>query len=208
MPMFATILEDIAGQPGSDTTQIATTAASYTKAALYLRDVIGLDPATARVLDYGAGLGLGTRAIQKVFPNTESYEPFPGRAVQSPTYQKSSGIPSGVYDGVICLNVLNVLEQGLRDRVVRDIARVLAAGGTAIIGARGWSGDVASSTFVEMDPDDPHAGWLMRGTQRVYQKGFTRSELESYVASLWGGKVDTIAHLPTITKAGIAVTKR
>ena len=209
MQMFASILEDIAGQPGSDTTQIATTAASYTKADIYLRDVIGLDPETARVLDYGAGLGLGTQAIQKIFPNTESYEPFPGRAVHSPTYQKSSSVPKAAYDGVICLNVLNVLESDLRDQVVKDMRRVVAPGGTAIIGTRGWSGDVAASNFVEMDPNDPHAGWLMRGgTQRVYQKGFTTSELQQYVRTIWGGVAAEIRPLKNLTKAAVAAIAR
>jgi SAM-dependent methyltransferase len=209
--MYKTILEAIAGQPGSDTTQISTTTGSYTKAALYLRDTLNL-PETAKVLDYGAGLGMGTQAIQRVFQNTESYEPLPGRATQAPTYTRNTQIPQRAYDAVICLNVLNVLEKPTRDQVMLDILRaVKPGGGVAIIGTRGWSGDVAANKFVEMDPEDDHAGWLERktatGVTRVYQKGFTSQELARYAQSIWGGKAASVKMIANLTKAAIVITK-
>lgn len=174
--------QPIAGQPSSATTQVATTAGSYRKAADFIMDRL---PDASRILDYGAGLGLGTDAMRRAAGiQVDSYEPFPERwrGSEPPTFTASSEI-SGSYDGIVNLNVLNVLEPRLRDQVARDIMQKLAPGGIAVIGTRKFKGDVDQAKGAE-PAGELGAVWVKRGQERVYQKGFDGNELVNYLQSI------------------------
>ena len=172
----------IEGQKGSATTQVATTIGSYKKAVKKAED---LNPKGKTVLDYGAGLGLGTDAMRSSSKlEVTSYEPFPERwKGESPVdYIDSSLIPDK-YDTVVNLNVLNVLEPELRDVVAKDIMSKVADGGVAIIGTRGWKGDI-DATKKFKTTDEPQAIWVKKSSGDVYQKGFDGDELKDYMADL------------------------
>jgi len=172
----------IEGQKGSATTQVATTVGSYKKAVKKAED---LNPKGKTVLDYGAGLGLGTDAMRSSSKlEVTSYEPFPERwKGDSPVdYTDSSLIPKK-YDTVVNLNVLNVLEPELRDVVAKDIMSKVADGGVAIIGTRGWKGDI-DATKKFKTTDEPQAIWVKKSSGDVYQKGFDGDELKDYMADL------------------------
>ena len=172
----------IMGQPGSSTTQVATTSGSYRKAAEFIRSSM---PTASRILDYGAGLGLGTDAMRQASSaQVDSYEPFPQRwrGSQPPTFTASNEI-SGRYEGVVSLNVLNVLEPSIRDQVARDIMQKLAPGGVAVIGTRKFKGDVDQAKGAE-PAAERGAVWIRRGQDRVYQKGFDGNELVDYLQGL------------------------
>jgi len=191
MHTFKYFLEAITPQTGSHTTQVATTTNSYKKAAEKIKDL--LPESDNKILDYGAGLGLGTAAIEGVFGDSatvDSYEPNPGRAKRTPTFTDSDDIDQK-YDGIICLNVLNVLEPELREEVTKHILSLLADGGVALIGVRKWSGDV--NTAKNFDPaEEEKAIWIKRsGGERVYQKGFDGNELVEWVSRFADGMVVT-----------------
>ncbi len=184
----------IQGQENSGTTQVATTSGSYRKAAELVQSV---NPDAKRVLDYGAGLGLGSDAMRGVFgeqANVDSYEPFPERwsGSQPVTYTSNEDI-SGKYDAIVNLNVLNVLEPQIRDQVAKDIMDRLAPGGVAVIGTRKWSGDVASAKNFEKAGEDKAIYVLRKSggqTVRVYQKGFDGKELADYLSRLGGDEFE------------------
>lgn len=186
MEYRATRLPNPPAQPCSGTTQVATTTGSYRKAAEMLKDFLAKRP-RARVLDYGAGLGLGTEAMRGVLDGiatVEGFEPLPGRAKVQPDYTDSRQIRAK-YDGIVNLNVLNVLERGLRDRVLLDIASRLAPGGFAIIGTRKYIGDIDKAKGASPGPE-PGSIWLVKSGQQCYQKGFDGNELLEYASDLLG----------------------
>lgn len=168
-------------------TQRANTDRAYRQAG----DMI---PAGSLVVDFGAGLGLGT---QHLGDNTVSYEPFPndrkikaGKAV-SPDYLTVSGLLNrykGKADAVVNNYVLNVVEPEIRDQIVRDIAALLKKGGIAYIAVRSRS-DVNSAKRKQAGGLEPDGWYIQQKTKKgkvvwTYQKGFTQKELESYVLSL------------------------
>jgi SAM-dependent methyltransferase len=197
------ITEKIEHQKGSDTTQVAATIPTYKKAAIKLKEVIKTD--SPKILDYGAGLGLGTAEIRNVFgsDNVDSYEPASGRSKVKPTFGDADEI-SGKYDGVICLNVLNVLEPALRKTVTKHILSLLKPGGYALIGTRKWVDDVNRAKNSE-PADEPKAIWIKKGEQKVYQKGFDGNELVEYVSGL--GKDLKITKVPGIAANAVLVGK-
>ena len=197
------LFEDIEHQPGSETTQIASTANTYEKIATYLKPLL---PNDGTVLDYGAGLGLGSGIMQKVLGRSitiHAYEPSPRRV--QPTFTQPSQIVDQ-YDAVICLNVLNVLEPELRDKVVKHLLSRVAPNGRAIIGTRTWSGDVAMTKSGE-PAEEPRAIWLTRGGTRVYQKGFEKPELVEYIRKLSSGKFD-VSPVSGIAKAAVVAVRK
>ena len=211
LPMYLQLLEALTAQPGSDTTQRSMTTGSYHKAAMILKPLLP-PSASARVLDYGSGLGLGTQAMSRVLGRTvvvDSYEPTPTKAKSAPTYTVSSQI-TDTYDGVVCLNVLNVLEPTLRKQVLRHLFTTLSPTGVAIIGTRKWSGDV-SATKRGTPGDEPHSVWVHvatpSGVRQVYQRGFDGAELVEYVSQFVGPKYQ-VTRLPRIAASAVLVTPR
>jgi hypothetical protein len=150
-------------------TQIAGTLPTYDKALKMLDDAVP----QGRTLDFGAGLGYGAKRM-----GADSYEPF-AREGFSPTFRNSKEIPDNSYDRITNLNVLNVVPREVRNEIVKDIGRVLAPNGSAIITTRGR--DVLSSRGT----DGPES--MSRITSiGTYQKGFTPRELKDYVTETLG----------------------
>tara|TARA_B100000035_G_scaffold68160_1_gene55704 strand:- start:11754 stop:14816 length:3063 start_codon:yes stop_codon:yes gene_type:complete len=170
----------------SQKTQVATTGGTYQKARALLDEMgIGDD-----VIDYGAGRGHGTSILRG-----ESYEPYPQGGF-IPTYTSS---PDRTYDGVVNLNVLNVLPEPTRSQVAREILERINEGGKGIVGARSYP-DVMSAKNPEILDD----GGIMtsRGT---YQYGFGGKN-ESLVDYLTRIAEDIPEKQFEITKAPIAAT--
>ena len=175
----------------SGTTQIPKTTSSYVNAANEFNKL----NVKGRVLDYGAGLGLGTDAMSKILGKpVESYEinPERWRGKKSVTYTKSEDI-DGKFDGIVSLNVINVVPKNIRDFIIQDIYNHLRDGGKAIISSRKFEKDIANTKNFELGPEDksyivkrPKDGKLIN----VYQKGFDGNELIDYVKEVLGNKVD------------------
>lgn len=172
----------IAGQPGSDSTQVATTTGSYRKAAEHIKRTI---PNAKNILDYGAGRGLGSDAMrQESGIRVDSYEPIPTNwQSEMPLTFKVTDQISEKYDGVVNLNVLNVLEPKLREEVVIDIIDKIAPGGVAVIGVRKFKGDV--DTAKNSTPaQEEKAIWVKKPSGPTYQKGFDGNELVDYLKGI------------------------
>lgn len=175
-------------------TQIAGTLPTYKKAA----DIIAKTGVKGQALDFGAGLGHGTKELGK---HAHSYEPFPGEKFK-PHFVEVTDIPDNAYHKIVNLNVLNVVpnagKQRVRDSIVRNIGRVLAPGGVAIITTRGK--DVL--TIKGTPGEEPMSMISKIGT---YQKGFTATELQEYVQDLLGDEF-TVSKI-RLGPAGIMIKK-
>lgn len=199
--------EEIQGQKGSGTTQVATTRTMYVKALKWLRNQ---SPEAKTVLDYGAGLGLGTDDMRSNNPdlNIDCYEPNPERwaGKQPPTYTNNTQINKD-YDLILNTNVLNVVEKPIRDLIVKDIADHLNVGGKALITTRGWSNDVnAAKNF--KPADEHHAIWINKGKNGyVFQKGFDGDELKNYIEELLGDEFVVEKTRPTFGKSSVTITR-
>ena len=199
--------EEIQGQKGSGTTQVATTRTMYVKALKWLRNQ---SPEAKTVLDYGAGLGLGTDDMRSNNPdlNIDCYEPNPERwaGKQPPTYTNNTQINKD-YDLILNTNVLNVVEKPIRDLIVKDIADHLNMGGKALITTRGWSNDVnAAKNF--KPADEHHAIWINKGKNGfVFQKGFDGDELKNYIEELLGEGYVVEKTRPTFGKSSVSITR-
>jgi hypothetical protein len=189
----------------SGTTQVATTTGSYVKAANIAKSL-----GAKSILDYGAGLGLGSDAMSDIVPNVESFEPNPERwkGKKQPAFTSSADI-NKTYDAVVSLNVLNVVPKDIRDAIVKDIYNKLNEGGSAIISSRGWTGDINLAKNAEKGPE-PKSAIIKRkeagGITDVYQKGFDGNELVEYVSDLLGDNV-TVKKDNSFGKAGVVITK-
>ena len=120
------VAEELAKNSGK--TQVATTGGSYKKA----NDILVREGVDGTVLDYGAGMGHGTKFLGD---RAVSYEPYP-KDGYVPDYLVS---PDMAFDGIVNLNVLNVLPEPMRSEAALDIMRKLNPDGVAAIGARSYS---------------------------------------------------------------------
>lgn len=168
----------VSGQQGSDTTQIATTVKTYGKAA-------GLFPKNTRILDVGAGLGLGADEMRKNGHSVDTVEPLSARwASSTPRTFETIDQATEKYPGIVNFSVLNVVEPKLRDQIVDGIGQRLADGGTAYITARTRS-DVEGAK--NKRPANEAGGyWIKKSGGDVYQKGFSTPELVGYVQTRLG----------------------
>lgn len=177
------IRENIKHQTGSESTQVVTTTGTYSKTAKLLKDKI---KDGGKVLDYGAGLGLGSDAMRDEFNgkvDIHSFEPEPRRWKGSVpvTHTKSSDIHDK-YDAVVSHNVLNVLEPELRSHVTKDILSKVKVGGHVVIGTRKWSGDVNLAKNAKPGNEEKSL-WISKKGGDVYQKGFDGNELLDHLKS-------------------------
>jgi hypothetical protein len=169
-------------------TQLGTsTIPSYAKAQKILFN-------KKKILDFGAGRGQGASLI-----GADTFEPYP-REGFNPSFSNVADIPSGSYDGLTSLNVLNVMPREVRDNAVRNIGRILADDGEAVITTRGR--DVMTAKGV--DGPEPMSRIT---TADTYQKGFTQQELTDYVSNVLGENF-VVGSLPQkIGAAGVLVKK-
>jgi hypothetical protein len=196
----------VRSEKSSGTTQVATTVGSYVKAAKLIKDIQG------DVLDYGAGLGLGTDAMSNTLGRkVDSYEPNPERwqGKEGATYTASDQIAKK-YDGIVSLNVLNVVPKDIRDAIVTDIFDKLNINGKAVISTRKWSGDVNGAKNAVPGAEEKSLVITRRQNGNdvdVFQKGFDGNELVDYVKSVLGDKVD-VAKDNSFGAAGVIITKK
>ena len=182
----------------SQKTQCGTTTGTYKKARALLPE--------GNTLDYGAGLGLGAKKIK-----ADTFEPYvrakkEGKDTFVPTYTDASKIPNNSYKNITNLNVLNTVQPEVRDTIVRDIGRILAPNGNAIITTRGI--DVfGTSTNPVIGKLGKEPGSVIT-SRRTYQKGFTNPELLEYVQNTLG-KNFTVSRLPTtLGGASVKIVKK
>lgn len=181
--------------PRSAKTQIATTVDTYRKASKMLG---------GKVIDYGAGLGLGTDALRKEGLLADSFKPYPERwqGKRPPTYTDSAEIPSASYDSLVSFSVINVVEPDVRKFLFQEVARILRPDGVALITGRTRQ-DVGSAKIKRPHLED--GGYLVGEDQR-YQKGFTQEELERYANQVLGSGF-TVEANRALNGASIKVTK-
>jgi len=191
----------------SGSTQVATTKGSYRKAANILKN-IGVD---GDVLDYGAGLGLGTDAMSEVLDKpVDSLEINPERwkGIRPVKYTDANQIDKK-YDGIVSLNVVNVVPKEVRDFIVLDIFNNLKEGGTAIISSRGFKGDIdGAKNFVDGGEEK---SYIIKKREKgkfiyVFQKGYDGNELFEYVQGLLGDSALVVPN-NTFGKRGVIITK-
>ena len=166
-----------------------STVTSYLKAD----DILKSDLPKGKTLDFGAGKGLGAKAI-----GADTYEPY---VKSNPKYNQANQIKSNSYDKVTSLNVLNTIEPEARKEAVKNIGRVLKPNGVAVISTRGK--DVEDAKIKTKAKD----GYIIgKGEQARFQKGFTQDELKNYVQKTLGSnyKVESVKGLG---KAAIKVKK-
>jgi SAM-dependent methyltransferase len=202
---FMSKSQAVRSEKSSGTTQVATTTGSYVKAANLIADIKG------DVLDYGAGLGLGTDAMSNTLGRkVDSFEPNPERwqGKEIATFTSSDQI-NKKYDAIVSLNVLNVVPKDIRDAIVIDIFDKLKPGGKAVISTRGWVGDVNGAKNATPGPEEKSLIITRRQggeTVEVFQKGFDANELVDYVQGLLGDQA-TVVKNNTFGKSGVIITK-
>jgi hypothetical protein len=191
----------------SGTTQVATTTGSYSKAANILKS-IGVK---GDVLDYGAGLGLGTDAMSDVLgKDVESLEINPERwKGRKPVKYTDANQIDKKYDGIVSLNVVNVVPKEIRDFIVLDIFNNLKEGGTAIISSRGFKGDINQAKNFVAGPEEK--SYIIKRKQDgetidVFQKGYDGNELVEYVQGLLGDSAEVVSN-NTFGNKGVVITK-
>jgi hypothetical protein len=195
----------VRSEKSSGTTQVATTTGSYVKAANLIKDIKG------NVLDYGAGLGLGTDAMSNTLGRTvDSFEPNPERwqGKRGATFTASEKI-NKKYDAIVSLNVLNVVPKDIRDAIVQDIFDKLNVGGKAVISTRKWTGDVnAAKNAVPGTEEKSLIITRKQGGENVevFQKGFDGNELVDYIQELLGDKA-TVVKNTSFGANGVIITK-
>ena len=97
------------------------TAISRTSLPVPAKKALAAGFITGKILDYGSGRGI----IKQILPNVTNYDPY-----------FSPKRPTGEFDTVLCLYVLNVLLPPARITVMQGIGHYLKKGGTAIIAVR------------------------------------------------------------------------
>jgi len=97
-----------------------------------------------------------------------------------------------------------VLPKNIRDEVVREIGSKLRAGGYAIIGARGWRGDVNRAKNVTPG-DEPKSLLIHKASGDTFQKGFDGDELRDYIQNLLPDVL--VKRLPGFGASSVLITK-
>jgi len=196
------------------------------------RAALEATPGGSRVLDFGAGKGLGAREI-----GAETFEPFAKEYV--PTFARAADIPSGSFDRIISTNTLNVMPRwaddfamsghfdravegfmrdGMtqsqaeafvlalgRDDAVQNIGRILRPGGSAVVTTRGRP-EIRRVLERGGIPNfrEPAGGLVSTSS---YQKGFTRSELSEYLNNILGRGFDVTPQRVGSAPAAALITK-
>lgn len=183
--------------PRSSMTQIEGTKKTYAKAAKML---------TGKVIDYGAGLGVGTDTLRAEGLSVDSFEPYPKKwkGKRPPTYTDSAKIPSASYDSLVSFSVINVVEPDMRKFLFQEVDRILRPNGVALITGRSRSDVEKSTTKI---PHLEEGGYLVdEGEDQRYQKGFTQAELERYAKEVLGPGF-TVQKNGSLNGASIKISK-
>lgn len=197
--------EEIPFEKQSGSTQIATTTGSYKTA---ITKLLSINPNIKTVLDYGSGLGLGSDAMRQssgLVVDTLEVNPERWKSKTPVTYTSSKHV-KGTYDAIVCLNVLNVVPQQIRDSIVVHIGTVLSPGGVAAIGTRRWKDDVGLAKNAEEGPE-PNSLLIRKKSGLVFQKGFDGNELVDYLKSILGSGFD-VGRMGGIGGNGAVIRKK
>jgi SAM-dependent methyltransferase len=183
--------------PRSAMTQIEGTKKTYAKASKML---------TGKVIDYGAGLGIGTDILRAEGLSVDSFEPYPEKwkGKRPPTFTDSAKIPSASYDSLVSFSVINVVEPDMRKFLFQEVDRILRPNGVALITGRSRSDVEKSTTKI---PHLEEGGYLIdEGEEQRYQKGFTQAELERYAKEVLGPGF-TVQKNGSLNGASIKISK-
>ena len=183
--------------PRSAMTQITGTEDTYINASKMLG---------GKVLDYGAGRGIGTDALRSNGLLADSFEPFPENweGKRPPTYTDSANIPSDSYDSLVSFSVINVVDPDERKFLFQEVARILRPDGVALITGRDRQDVQKAATKI---PHLEDGGYLIgKGKLQRYQKGFTQAELERYAKEVLGPGF-TVEANRALNGASIKITK-
>jgi len=157
-------------------TQRSNTTPTYEKAF----DLLNVGEGDT-VLDYGAGMGLGSSSARKRGANVVTFEPIPPKDF-TPDFTNAADIPEAVANKLVNMNVLNVLPPTQRNEAVTSIGRSLMPNGEAIINVRSAAEVNAAKNKIKSED-----GFIIgSGKERTFQKGFTQKELKEYVSNVLG----------------------
>ena len=157
-------------------TQRSNTTPTYEKAF----DLLNVGEGDT-VLDYGAGMGLGSIPARKRGANVVTFEPIPPKDF-TPDFTNAADIPEAVANKAVNMNVLNVLPPAQRNEAVTSIGRSLMPNGEAIINVRSAAEVNAAKNKIKSED-----GFIIgSGKERTFQKGFTQKELKEYVSNVLG----------------------
>ena len=177
-------------------TQRSNTTPTYEKAF----DLLNVGEGDT-VLDYGAGMGLGSSSARKRGANVVTFEPIPPKDF-TPDFTNAADIPEAVANKAVNMNVLNVLPPAQRNEAVTSIGRSLMPNGEAIINVR--SAAEVNSAKNKIKSED---GYIIgSGKERTFQKGFTQKELKSYVAETLGDGY-VVESVPGLSGATVRIKK-
>ncbi len=122
------------------------------------------------ILDFGSGLGNGTKCLRANGYSVDSYEPNFKKGF-APDYNDCIQIKDK-YDTVICSYVLNVLSYGQRCEVLLQIKERLKKNGRVFFIVRSWS-NVKKTKGRKHEPS-----MSLESSIGTFQQGYTRETLE------------------------------
>ena len=193
-------------------TAITTTKGTYAKTNKIFDDF-----KINKVHDFGSGKGVGSKEFKDKI--VTSHEPFvPAEDIikakgKLPNYKTADevifndGIKSK--DGIVNLNVLNVIERpSERIKVVDQIGKLLSDDGKAIITTRSGN-DVVNQAKTSKNAIKYLDGYLFGTKDKTFQKGFSQKELEEFVEKILGKefKVEKIPSKYGIGTSGVLISR-
>jgi len=216
-----TVTQELSDKINPGKTAITSTIGTYKKVNNMLTDLN-----KNNVLDFGAGVGIGTRQFKN--KKVISYEPFvdnqkilnskikfEGELFKGrlPDYTNVDDIlikeGSGSKDAVVNLNVLNVIaDKTQRANAVKNISQLIKEDGIAVITTRGK--DVTNQAENSKNAIKFSDGFIFgKGSERTFQKGYSQKELEEYIKSILGDgfKVEKIPGKYKISSSGVVIKK-
>ena len=216
-----TVTQELSDKINPGKTAITTTIGTYKKVNNMLTDLN-----KNNVLDFGAGVGIGTRQFKN--KKVISYEPFVDNEKilkskikfegelfkgRMPDYTNVDDIlikeGSGSKDAVVNLNVLNVIaDKTQRANVVKNISQLIKEDGIAVITTRGK--DVTNQAENSKNAIEFSDGFIFgTGNERTFQKGYGQKELEKYIKDILGDgfKIEKIPSKYGISSSGVIIKR-
>ena len=226
------VLDDVASQE----TAISNTINTYKKVDNMLTDLNKVS-----VHDAGSGLGYGKdiftkssnpkvysghdpyskKIKDKIAKETKEFEGqlFKGHVNKHENFDEVfAAYGTGSKDAVVNLNVLNVIgDLAERQKVVKDISKLINNNGVAVITTRGWKNDVLAQAQKHYGNDwKKHLindGFIFKkGNKKTFQTGFDNTgdkKLTTYVREILGDNflVQRIPSKYNISSTGVMISK-